>query len=67
MRRKQFKSLEIDSFNTSVYPLPRHGHTYYELVYIFKGSGIHYLNKLMIPYQEGDLFLISPFDRKSIL
>ncbi len=62
MKRKQYHPLEIDSFETTTYPLPRHGHTYFELVYIFKGKGRHHLNQLIMPYEDGDLFLISPED-----
>lgn len=59
MKRKQFNPLEIDSFEVSEYPFPKHSHTYYELVYIFKGCGNHHLNHLVTPYKAGDLFLIS--------
>lgn len=62
MKRKQFEPLEIDVFETSVYPFPNHSHTYYEMIYIFKGCGNHYFNKLVIPYKAGDLYLISPED-----
>jgi AraC-like DNA-binding protein len=62
MKRKQFEPLEIDTFETDVFPLPKHSHTYYELVYIFKGSGNHHINQLLIPYKAGDLYLISPDD-----
>ncbi|UQB68575.1 AraC family transcriptional regulator [Epilithonimonas zeae] len=62
MKKKQFSPLEIDCFETEEYPLPRHSHTYYELVYIFKGCGNHHLNNLIMPYKAGDLYLISPED-----
>lgn len=62
MKRKHFEPLEIDTFETDVFPFPKHSHTYYELVYIFKGSGNHHINQLLIPYKAGDLYLISPDD-----
>ncbi|MCX8524908.1 AraC family transcriptional regulator [Chryseobacterium formosus] len=62
MKRKQFEPLEIDSFETTVYPFPRHSHTYYELVYISKGVGNHHVNQIVTPYKTGDLYLISPDD-----
>lgn len=62
MKRKQFKSLEIDSFEAMEYPLPRHSHTYYELVYIFKGCGDHHINQIIQPYKAGDLLMLSPGD-----
>nr|WP_314491024.1 AraC family transcriptional regulator [uncultured Chryseobacterium sp.] len=62
MKRKQFEPLELDTFETAVYPFPRHSHTYYELVYISKGLGNHHINQIVIPYKTGDLYLISPDD-----
>lgn len=62
MRRTQFRSLEIDSFETDTYHLPLHSHTYYEMIYIFKGRGAHHINQGILDYKEGDLFLISPGD-----
>lgn len=62
MKRRQFEPLEIDTFEASVYPFPKHSHTYYELIYIFKGSGNHHINQMIIPYKAGDLYLISPED-----
>ncbi len=62
MKKSQFEPLVIHTFETMTFPLPKHSHTYYELIYIFKGSGNHYINKIVIPYKTGDLFLISPDD-----
>ena len=62
MKRKQFEPLELDCFEAEVYPFPNHSHTYYELVFIVKGTGNHHINKLVIPYKSGDLYLISPDD-----
>ena len=63
MRKAQFEPLEIDDFETDVYPLPIHRHTYYELVYIKKGNGTHQLNHNSFTYKTGDLFIISPEDQ----
>ncbi|WP_442592028.1 AraC family transcriptional regulator [Pedobacter sp. AW31-3R] len=62
MKKSQFHPLVIETYETTTYPLPKHSHTYYELIYIFKGNGCHYLNQIAIPYKSGDLFLISPDD-----
>ncbi|WP_267403041.1 MULTISPECIES: AraC family transcriptional regulator [unclassified Chryseobacterium] len=62
MKRKQFEPLEIDTFEASVYPFPKHSHTYYEMIYIFKGCGDHHINGIVIPYKAGDFYLISPDD-----
>lgn len=58
----QFDTLAIDEFEEDKYHLPTHSHTYYEIIYIIKGSGIHQLNKNLIPYQSGDLFVLSTDD-----
>lgn len=58
----QFDTLLIDEFEEDKYHLPKHSHTYYEIIYIMKGSGIHQLNHNLLPYQSGDLFVISTDD-----
>ena len=58
----QYESLLLDEFEEEKFHLPVHSHTYYELIYIKKGSGIHHLNQSRIPYTAGDLFAISPDD-----
>ncbi|MFT4153330.1 helix-turn-helix domain-containing protein [Parafilimonas sp.] len=62
MRRKQFEPLVIDDFEEREFHLPVHRHTYYELIYIRKGYGIHLLNHNQLPYKAGDLFILSPED-----
>lgn len=59
---KQFDSLVIRQFEEEVFHLPTHGHTYYEIVYILKGTGNHVINGNGIGYESGDLFLLSPDD-----
>ncbi|PKB16284.1 AraC family transcriptional regulator [Flavobacterium sp. 5] len=58
----QFDTLVIDEFEEDKYHLPTHSHTYYEIIYIIKGSGIHELNNNLLHYQSGDLFVISTDD-----
>lgn len=58
----QFDTLVIDEFEEDKYHLPPHSHTYYEIIYIIKGSGIHELNDNLLPYKSGDLFVISTDD-----
>lgn len=58
----QFDTLVIDEFEEDKYHLPTHSHTYYEIIYIIKGSGIHQLNNSLLPYKSGDLFVISTDD-----
>lgn len=58
----QFETLVIDEFEEEKFRLPCHGHTYYELIYIVKGEGMHHINHNIIPYKDGDLFAVSPDD-----
>ncbi len=58
----QFETLVIDEFEEDKFHLPTHSHTYYEIIYIIKGNGIHHLNNNLLSYKTGDLFVISPDD-----
>ncbi|MDB5021928.1 MAG: transcriptional regulator, AraC family [Pedobacter sp.] len=63
MRRlKQFDPLVIHDFEEKTFHMESHAHTYFEIGYIYKGTGIHYLNNSSINYTAGDLFLICPED-----
>lgn len=62
MKRTQFSPLVIHDFEEQTFHLPKHSHTYYEIIYINKGSGTHLLNNNRFNYFTGDLFLISPDD-----
>ncbi|BAV08656.1 AraC-like ligand binding domain-containing protein [Filimonas lacunae] len=61
-RLKQFEPLAIHDFEEAEFHLPVHSHTYYEIIYIHNGCGIHHLNNNQLPYKEGDIFLLSPED-----
>ena len=63
MKKTQFDTLLIDDMDREQYNLPEHSHTYYEMIYVLKGSGQHFLNKNIFNYKAGDLFLISPEDK----
>lgn len=63
MKKTQFDLLIIHDYEERTFHLPAHSHTYYELIYIRKGRGIHHLNNNLIPYNSGDLFIISPEDK----
>lgn len=56
----QFDPLVIEDLKEVTFSCSHHSHTYYEMVYIHKGLGVHYLNDDAIHYDAGDLFLISP-------
>lgn len=40
----------------------RHKHHFFELTFVLKGSGQHFLNESVVDYQEGDLFFLTPKD-----
>lgn len=61
-RLKQFEPLVIYDFEEAEFHLPLHSHTYYEIIYINKGCGVHHLNANRIPYKAGDIFLLCPDD-----
>lgn len=63
MKKTQFEPLVIQDFEEDVFHAPVHGQTYYELVYIRKGNGIHLLNNSRLSYRSGDLFIICPEDQ----
>jgi len=62
MKKVQFEQLVVHDFEERAFHLPVHSHTYYELVYIRKGNGLHLLNRNRFPYKKGDLFIICPED-----
>lgn len=48
---------EADAWTHSV-----HNHTYFEIIFILRGQGIHQINGNVFPYSEGDVFLLGPED-----
>jgi AraC-like DNA-binding protein len=43
-------------------PRPEHKHSFFELVFIVSGAGIHFINNTSFPYFAGQLFLLAPED-----
>jgi AraC-like DNA-binding protein len=43
-------------------PRPQHKHSFFELVFIVSGEGIHHINNTSFPYFAGQLFLLAPED-----
>lgn len=41
---------------------PVHKHTYFEIIFILKGDGIHNINGNSFRYADGDVFLLGPED-----
>ncbi|GAA4793995.1 AraC family transcriptional regulator [Olivibacter ginsenosidimutans] len=63
MRRIQFESLVVTEWDVEEFPLPKHKHSFYEMIYIVDGAGIHVLNNNRFAYKARDLFIVSPEDR----
>lgn len=66
-RFKQFDPLIIDDFEVDQWPYPLHNHNHYEIIFVAHGKGNHHLNNHLMPYQEGDLFLLGPEDEHEFL
>ncbi|EHQ30344.1 helix-turn-helix domain-containing protein [Mucilaginibacter paludis] len=60
---KQFDALLVEEYEETVFHQPSHSQNYYEIVYIFEGNGVHWLNDSGITYNSGDLFVVSPEDK----
>lgn len=43
-------------------PRPQHKHSFFELVFIVSGRGIHHVNNVGLPYHASQLFLLAPED-----
>jgi len=61
-RYHQYQPLVISDFETDCWEHPVHNHNHYELIYVKKGSGNHYIQDIINKYSQGDLFLLGPQD-----
>ncbi|MGJ5640561.1 AraC family transcriptional regulator [Formosa sp. S-31] len=61
-RYKQFNSLVVADLETDIWNHPLHNHNHFEIIYIMKGSGVHQLNGLSMPYKKGHLYVLGPED-----
>ena len=52
----------IYHFEASTWTHLVHKHTYFEIIFILKGNGIHHINGNAFDYAEGDVFLLGPED-----
>ncbi|WPR75340.1 AraC family transcriptional regulator [Algoriphagus sp. NG3] len=52
----------IYHFEASEWQHPIHNHTYFEIIFILKGNGVHHLNGNSFDYGHGDVFLLGPDD-----
>lgn len=61
-RFNQYEPFNIFHFEETKWPYPLHNHSFFEIIFIMKGSGIHQVNENRFDYQEGDVFLLGPQD-----
>jgi len=61
-RYKQFQPVSISDFEVTAWSHPVHKHNHYEIIYIKRGSGVHFINSVAINYAGGEVFLIGPED-----
>ncbi|WP_028524578.1 helix-turn-helix domain-containing protein [Runella limosa] len=52
----------IYHFEASDWEHPVHKHTYYEIIFILRGKGIHNINGNTYTYTKGDVYLLGPED-----
>ncbi|RIV20582.1 helix-turn-helix domain-containing protein [Fibrisoma montanum] len=52
----------IYHFEATAWTHAVHKHTYFEIIFILKGHGIHNINGNTFGYNEGDVFLLGPED-----
>ena len=57
-----FQPFEIEHITLDECPFSLHKHTFFELVYIIEGTGIHHVNQQSIEYKAEYLFLVLPND-----
>lgn len=67
LKFKQFDALKIEELNENDFALQTHNQNYYELAFVYTGSGTHLLNKTNTSYQSNDLFIISQEDTHSFI
>lgn len=63
MRRYlQYEPFNIYLFDTSEWQHPVHKHSYFEIIFIRSGRGLHVINDNTVVYTSGDVFLLGPED-----
>lgn len=61
-RYVQHEYVKIHNFTTSRWEHPVHNHTYFEIIFIHKGAGIHTLCGKDYSYTGKDMFFLAPSD-----
>ncbi|MET3880781.1 AraC family transcriptional regulator [Chitinophaga sp. OAE865] len=58
----QHEYLKVSHFTAGEWEHPVHNHNHFELIFIHKGSGMHCISGMNIPYTGPCLFLLAPCD-----
>jgi len=61
-RENLYEPFSISFETMDQYTKPKHKNTFFELVYVWSGSGTQYINGCEFNYYEGHLFLLAPSD-----
>lgn len=61
-KHKQYYPVTVLDRSEDLWPERDHSHNYFEIIYIQKGKGIHYLNDVEIFYKAGAVFVLNPED-----
>ena len=60
-----FKDFELSVKEYNSKKSRPHRHSFFEMIYVLKGSGVHLLNGNRYSYKKGDFFLLTPDDLHS--
>lgn len=58
----QHEYLKVSHFTSEEWQHPVHNHNHFELIFIHRGSGTHYIGDMSYPYTGPCLFLLAPCD-----
>lgn len=58
----QYEPFNIYLFDTGTWQHPVHKHSYFEIIFIRSGHGLHVINDNTVLYTAGDVFLLGPED-----
>ncbi|WP_129714914.1 helix-turn-helix transcriptional regulator [Pedobacter sp. SYP-B3415] len=62
MKYIQQDYLKISHFTTTEWQHPVHNHNHFEIIYIHKGKGQHFISEASFSYEDNSVFLLAPCD-----
>lgn len=66
-RYTEHRALNMFSLSLQKWEFPLHRHSFFELIFIAEGSGLHLINGFTIPYKQYSCFLITPEDEHEFI